>query len=103
MEGFYQGFGARLHQLRRSSGLTQEQLARRLGINRTTLVNIEKGRQRVAVHQLVEFAQVLGCDPVDLLPPRGLAYDRVDTAAGPDGEAADFVIMVQAKRAASRR
>lgn len=103
MEGFYQGFGNRLTQVRRSTGLTQEQLARRLGINRTTLVNIEKGRQRVAVHQLIEFAQALRCEPTELLPPHGLSYDKVEAGAGTDGQAADFVIMVQAKKAANRR
>jgi transcriptional regulator with XRE-family HTH domain len=64
---FYVRLGARIRELRTSRGVTQEGLAQRLGRNRTTVVNIERGRQGLAVHQLVEIAAVLGCDPEDLL------------------------------------
>jgi hypothetical protein len=37
-------------------------------LSRTTMVNIEKGRQRLAVHQLVQLGNALGCEPTELLP-----------------------------------
>lgn len=103
MEAFYEGFGRRLRQLRRSAGLTQEQLARRLGLNRTTVVNIEGGRQRVAVHQLVELADALGCEPSELLLAAGMSYEALSTSkVQHDGPGADFLLLVQAKKASRR-
>jgi len=66
---FYVRLGERLRNRRRGKGVTQEDLANLLQLNRTTIVNIEKGRQRLAVHQLVRIADHLGCGVGDLLPP----------------------------------
>jgi transcriptional regulator with XRE-family HTH domain len=43
-------------------------MADALGLTRTSAVNIEKGRQHLAVHQLVRVADFLGCNPGDLIP-----------------------------------
>lgn len=50
--------------------LTQLDLASRTGgrLSRSTMANIESGRQRLAVHQLYELADVLGVHPKALLP-----------------------------------
>ena len=55
---------ARRHQL----GVTQQRLAFLLGISRASLANIETGRQRMLVHQLYRFADVLELRLEDLLP-----------------------------------
>ena len=68
MDEFYARLGALIRDKRRANSITQERLAERLGLSRTTVVNIEKGRQRIAVHQLVDLSDVLGCEPVELLP-----------------------------------
>jgi transcriptional regulator with XRE-family HTH domain len=70
MEDFYPAFGQRLAHVRRRAGISQELLAGRVGLSRTSIVNVEKGRQRVPLHMLVDFADVLGVTPDDLLPPR---------------------------------
>lgn len=67
MDDFYERLGGRIRAIRKAHGVTQEQVAERLQLNRTTIVNIERGRQRLAVHQLVELASVLGCEPAALL------------------------------------
>lgn len=48
---------------RQSAGLTQEQLARRLHVNRTTILDLEAGRSK-AVARAVEALSVLGYDLV---------------------------------------
>lgn len=65
---FYEDFGRRLAQLRRAAGLSQQALGERVGLSRTSIVNVEKGRQRVPLHMLVEFAAALGVEPINLLP-----------------------------------
>jgi transcriptional regulator with XRE-family HTH domain len=97
VEAFYRRFGAVLRQRRLAARLTQEDLASRLGLNRTTVVNIEKGRQRIALHQLLVLADVLGCEPLALLPDTRLNDgDRVGSSV--DDEVATFVSRVQAQR-----
>lgn len=48
--------------------MTQLELARAIGISRASLANIERGEQRVYIHQLLGLMQVLGGNPVDFLP-----------------------------------
>lgn len=52
--------GARLKDARNARGLTQEAVATKLGILRTTLVAIEKGERRVTPAELIEMAQIFG-------------------------------------------
>ena len=59
--------GARVRALREEEGLTQEQLARRSGIGRTSITNIEVGRQRPPLSTLIRIARVCGEDPACFL------------------------------------
>lgn len=68
MDDFYKDFGRRLAQVRRAAGLSQQALGERVGLSRPSIVNIEKGRQRILLHMLVEFASALGVEPSNLLP-----------------------------------
>lgn len=52
--------GARLQQARRARSITQEAVAERLGLARTTLVAIEKGERRVTPHEIRQLADLYG-------------------------------------------
>lgn len=52
--------GNRLKEARRASGLTQEEVAKKLDILRTTLVAIEKGERRLSPSELIKLAQIYG-------------------------------------------
>jgi len=56
---FYQALGQRVAELRKAQGLTQQQLAERLGISQQTLAHYEVGRLRVAVAMLPNLAKEL--------------------------------------------
>jgi len=64
----YSAVGERIRARRKTLGLTQVQLAPRLGMSRASLANIETGRQAVLIHQLYLVAEALGVLPTDLLP-----------------------------------
>ncbi len=64
----YRVFGSRLRALREEKSVTQEELARRVDLSRTSITNIEKGRQRIMLHQVVELAQALDANVVELMP-----------------------------------
>jgi DNA-binding XRE family transcriptional regulator len=99
VDGFYERFGRRLREMRKGAELTQDQVASRLGVNRTTLVNIEKGRQRVALDQVIELANILGCDAAELLPTN--YGTEPEAIAGVAAEGAQFVSGVRSQRSRS--
>jgi Zn-dependent peptidase ImmA (M78 family)/DNA-binding XRE family transcriptional regulator len=75
----------RLRRAREDSGLSQGQVAERLGLARTTLVAIEAGGRALRAEELLELAEIYG-EPLDALlrespAPRQLAA-QFRTAAG---------------------
>jgi Zn-dependent peptidase ImmA (M78 family)/transcriptional regulator with XRE-family HTH domain len=56
----YRQLGERLKDARRARGLTQEAVALKLDILRTTLVAIEKGERRVTPGELIEMSKMYG-------------------------------------------
>jgi transcriptional regulator with XRE-family HTH domain len=62
-------FGKKLAEKRRESGITQTDLARRVGLVRTTIANLESGRQSVSLPLLYRIVQSLGNDLASFLPP----------------------------------
>lgn len=64
----YEKIGKQIQTLRLKKGLTQSKLAASLALNRTSITNIEKGRQKILVHTLWELADALGVTPKSLLP-----------------------------------
>jgi transcriptional regulator with XRE-family HTH domain len=65
---FYAEVGRRIRVARSRAGLTQDALATRVSLSRTSVTNIEKGRQKVLLHTLCGLAAALGVAPADLLP-----------------------------------
>lgn len=68
VDAVYRAFGERLRKQRQQAHLTQEQLATRVGLSRTSITNIEKGTQHISLHLLLELAKALGVSPAALLP-----------------------------------
>jgi transcriptional regulator with XRE-family HTH domain len=66
----YRRAGELIREARRNRRLTQSDLGTAVGLTRTSIVNIERGRQKLLLHTLFEFADVLGVEPEALLPPK---------------------------------
>lgn len=64
----YQRLGERLRLRRIQVGLTQVELAARAGLLRTSITNIEAGRQRPPLHVLYRLCFALGIDLAAILP-----------------------------------
>ncbi|MFI9465777.1 helix-turn-helix domain-containing protein [Streptomyces xiamenensis] len=60
--------GRRVREARVWANLTQEALAHRLGVERTTIVRIELGITSPPVDRLLAIARELGVPPSQLLP-----------------------------------
>lgn len=59
--------------------LSQDNLAKRVGVTRASIVNIEAGRQRAPLHVLWHIAEVLGVEVSSLIP----SSSELSRAAGP--------------------
>jgi transcriptional regulator with XRE-family HTH domain len=67
-EALYREIGARIRAEREDLGFDQIELAEHIGLTRTSITNIEAGRQRMLIHTLYALADALGVSITCLLP-----------------------------------
>jgi transcriptional regulator with XRE-family HTH domain len=63
--------GANVRKLRKAKGLSQEQLAERVGNTHRHIGQVERGEVNLTIDYLVEIAANLSVDPADLFRPPG--------------------------------
>ena len=68
LQQFYIELGTRIKDARIKASLNQDALGEFLGLTRTSIVNIENGRQRPSVHLLLQIAKVLNIQLEQLIP-----------------------------------
>ena len=66
-EPIYRHVGAKMQQLRQLLDIKQEEVAKRCGLTRTSIANIEAGRQRILLHDVEKIAIAFGTTPRALL------------------------------------
>ncbi len=74
----YRQIGDNIKKRRQSLKLNQTSLAKSINLSRTSLVNIEQGKQHPSVFVLLEISEKLGVTLHDLIP------DRVNPSIIPD-------------------
>lgn len=80
-KAFYTAFGRMLSEIRRKKRISQEMLADELGLSRTSITNIEKGRQPIQLYSLYLIARLLGADVKEFLPSAAV-FERPERAKG---------------------
>lgn len=73
---FFKELGARVAQLRKQAGLSQQAVADELGIAQQTLAHYEVGRLRMPVSLLPKLAQLFGVPGDDLLGLTGTSAGK---------------------------
>jgi DNA-binding XRE family transcriptional regulator len=63
IEACHGAFGIKVRQIREVLDITQDDLAKRVGLSRASIANIEVGRQRVLLDDVEKFANALGTTP----------------------------------------
>lgn len=71
-------FGATVRRLRERRSLTQAQLAARVGLGRTSVTNLERGKQNPPLSLLPELARALGVSASDLVSEASVSPAAVD-------------------------
>lgn len=59
--------GEKIREFRERAGLSQRELAQALGIDPSAVSLWETGKNSPTVHNLRRLADILGCNPADLL------------------------------------
>lgn len=62
--------GARIRDHRLAAGIKQDELGKRVGLSRTSITNIELGRQRILLDHLYALAGAFGIEPGQMIPAR---------------------------------
>lgn len=75
---FRQRMGAEIRAVRSQQGLTQAALADRLGLQRTSVTNIEAGDQGLTLETFIDLTAALGVSPEALLTRALLQNSRSD-------------------------
>jgi len=65
---FYKQVGGLIKQARLKRDLKQEFIANKLGLTRTSIVNIEQGEQRIQLHAILELAKMFEMDVTEFFP-----------------------------------
>lgn len=74
---YYRQVGERVTRHRINKGIGQQDLATAVGLARSSIANLEAGRQRVPIHVLASIAAALGLAVADLLPDAPLPVDEL--------------------------
>lgn len=75
---FMADFGAAVRRLRERRTITQAELAERVGLGRTSMTNLERGRQNPPLSLLPDLARALGVTPTELINEATSAPGEVD-------------------------
>ena len=81
--------GQRIAALRREAGLTQEELAERVGSSKNTISRVEMGHERASLQRLMEIADALKVDV------REFFASLVDEGDPRDADIAEMVALLR--------
>jgi transcriptional regulator with XRE-family HTH domain len=91
----YEVLGGNIRRERAGRDLNQSELAELVGLSRTSITNVELGRQALSVHQLFDFATALGVLPAQLLPTE--SPEKASKDAEYSHELAELVAKLRTK------
>jgi transcriptional regulator with XRE-family HTH domain len=101
-DDLYMAIGGRVRAARERVGLTQEALGELVGLGRTSITNIERGRQRMTVHTLFGLAAAVGEVPAALLPnPLSDPVPALDSVIGLSDEERQWIRTIVSPAGAS--
>jgi len=78
-QSLYRHIGRAVKHAREALEMTQEELASQVGVARTSITNLEKGKQHFPLHHLLSVAELLHMDLVSFIP----SSDELESAAVP--------------------
>jgi transcriptional regulator with XRE-family HTH domain len=81
IDQFYAEIGRTIKSARLKRGLTQDIMASHLNLTRSSIINLEKGRHRPSIFQLLQISDLLKISYKDLIPYNEPVYNEKVTLA----------------------
>ena len=81
----------RIREIRDAAGLTQEQLAERVGTTANSIWRLESGLTRLTQHWMIKLGEALGCVPAALISNVAAAECTADVEAGDSTPVSDAI------------
>src|SRR4051812_31152184 len=75
-DSFYTEVGIKIRRAREEIGFSQQKLAFLVKLSRTSITNIEQGRQKLMLHTLLDIATFLKVQPATLLPDIDISLEN---------------------------
>lgn len=69
IEDLYNIVGSKIQEIRKQKGISQIELAEKLGLSRTSISNIENGRHPIFLHHIYTIAEGFNIPLEAILPP----------------------------------
>jgi transcriptional regulator with XRE-family HTH domain len=76
IDRLYRGVGDLVQAARAKAGLSQAELGDRIGFTRSSIANLEAGRQRIRLHILALIADALHIETAELIPRASLGIAK---------------------------
>jgi transcriptional regulator with XRE-family HTH domain len=67
VEPLYLVLGQAMAELRRQRGMTQREVAQRMGVHYTTVAHYEMANNRMLLHSFIEWCRIVDVDPLHVL------------------------------------
>ncbi|WP_175532457.1 helix-turn-helix domain-containing protein [Paenibacillus sp. yr247] len=74
----YEEIGKRIREAREVKKWTQEELGKLVDLTRTSITNIERGKQKIQIDGLYNFADILGVSVFSLLPHESVLLNNIE-------------------------
>lgn len=87
----YQLLGQRIKRHRTDAGLTQAQLAQKLGVRRTSVTNMEAGRQSISLFIIYNLLDLFNVRFDQLLPPLREVLEQREVEVPVDNQGVEVV------------
>jgi DNA-binding XRE family transcriptional regulator len=90
----YKIIGERIAAKRKELGMTQDDLAHSVGLLRTSITNIEAGRQKAPLHLLFRLCTNLGIELVSIMPSNKQVAQNHTLSLDIDGTKEDVPVTI---------
>lgn len=77
-DSLYKEIGRRIKEFREERGITQQEISDNIHLSRTSITNIEAGRQKIQIHILYQIATLLKVEPNQLLPNINFFVEEIE-------------------------
>lgn len=77
-KNFYQQVGELIKSHRIRADKNHDALASHLGLSRSSIINIENGRQKILLHTLIDAAEFFNISVTELIPQKPQVNEAID-------------------------